>query len=593
MKQIKSIFYLVLITCMAVAFQACDSDDDTTSSGVSAEGVYFPNTNSETIDLSKTDTSFDVPIMRMTAGEAQTVALTVTGATSQYSVPSSVTFAQGETEENITVTFDGNSIEYDSYSEITIAISDEDVTTPYGQSSYTFSVGIPSPWTSLGDCTYSEDCISTFWSTGVTTYTVEIQENDNQPGYYRLVNPYGEVYPYNDPGDWDDSQDWYLEIHAEDPDAVYMYMQETGMDWGYGMITIGSFAGYYMNYGYTLDEMKSEGYTGTLENGIITFPTSTLLISMADYNSGGLYYANTNGGFKVVLPGYTDTDYSVSVAYAGKYTNSSDEDEGVLATISDIGADVESIRLAVVEGSDYSAAYESVRNGNVSSTEVTAEAATVMVPFDGDPTQGTYTLIAVTYDGNGVAQDYDYVLFKYTPASSETWTAISTGDYTYTLFFGSTSSPYVDEGLTLYQSDSDPTRYKIEHWGYDTDFCFTYDSSTGEVLVDDQETGYTHSSYGTVYITDLVDYTGSTSSGESFYQDGTFYFAVIYYVSAGYFAYGYETFTLSGSTSSSTSSSATRAGFAQKSVNATTPKMFWGDKKQMIPSKISFLKRFK
>jgi hypothetical protein len=41
---------------------------------------------------------------------------------------------------------------------------------------------------------------------------------------------------------------------------------------------------------------------GTLENGIITFPERSLLMSMANYEDGAMYYANNNGAFKVVLP---------------------------------------------------------------------------------------------------------------------------------------------------------------------------------------------------------------------------------------------------------------------------------------------------
>ncbi len=580
----------MLVTCMAFTFQACSDDDDTYTSGY-AEGVYFPDSNSESIDISKDATSFDVTIMRVnTSAPAQTVALTATGTDGLYNVPSSVTFEQGQTTANITITYDGSVLEYDSYTEITLTIADESVTTPYGLSSYTFSVGVPSPWTSLGYCTFSEDFLTTFYSTGVTTYQVEIQENDNTPGYYRLVNPFGAAYPWNEDGDWDDSQDWYLEIHAEDPEGVYIEVQEVGMDWGYGMFSVGSLAGYYMAYGYTLDEMKEAGYTGTLVDGVITFPYATLLISMADYNSGGLYYANYNTGFKIVLPGYTDTDYSLSLAYGGKYTNSDDEDAGVLAIISEVGADAESIQLAVVEGNDYEAAVESVKSGNVTTTEVDAAAGTYMIPFDGTPVDGYYTLVAVTYDGDGVAQDYAYVTFKYASSTTtETWTALYTGDYTYSLFLEGD-----DPGLTLYQSDSDPTRYKIEHWFYDVDFCFTYDSSTGEILVDDQETGYVHSSYGTVYVGDLVTYTGSTSMGQSYYDSstGTFYFALIYYVSAGYFGYGYETFTLTGYASDETSA-ATRASAGKKSAKVTSPKKFFGAKRQTAPKANASLKLFK
>ena len=131
-----------------------------------------------------------------------------------------------------------------------------------------------------------------------------------------------------------------------------------------------------------------------------------------------------------------------------------------------------------------------------------------------------------------------------TPPATTSWTLVGTGDFVYTQFFGDEDEPEVDEGLELYQNDDDPTRYRIEKWGAGVNFTFTYDEETGEVLVDDQGTGYTHPNYGSVYVDDLLDYTGSSNNGTSYFEDGVFYFAVIYYVDAGYFGYGYEQFIL-------------------------------------------------
>jgi hypothetical protein len=312
------------------------------------------------------------------------------------------------------------------------------------------------------------------------------------------------------------------------------------------MFSVGSLAGYYMARGQTLAEVKASGYTGTYENGVITFPANTLLIRMATYNNGGLYTANSNGAFRVAMPGVVLADYSLDIAYAGKYTDTKDNIVGVLAQILEVGEDVESVRLAVVEGTDVDAAVEEIKSGNIGFVEVAAKTASVQLPFAAEPVAGKYTIVAVAY-GGGKAQTVASAEFKYTPPSSaETWTARSTGDYVYTVFFGDEDDPETDPDLTLYQSDSDPNRWKIEHWGYDVDFIFTYNKTTGEIMVDDQEVGYVHPSYGTVMVDDLVDYTGSTSRGQSYYEDGVFHFLVIYYVSAGNFGYGYETFTLTG-----------------------------------------------
>ena len=534
-------YSIIALTVIAVPLlTACDDDDDDYSPGEAVSGpqVYFSSDADTDIEVTTEESSFSIPVLRANTSGSVTVPLTISGDEgSIYTIATSVTFSDGESEAEIIGTYDPDDVVYDDIVDITITI-DDDYATPYGNASETFSVGMPAPWESLGNCTFVEDFMTTFYSVGNDPYEVEIEENSVTPGYYRLVNPFGAAYYWNEEGDWDDSQDWYLEIHAEDPDGVYIYCQETGMDWGYGNVVVGSLAGYYMENGNTLDEVKEYGYTGTLVDGIITFPYATLLIKMPDYYDG-YYYANYNSAFMVALPGVVLADYGVSVSYFGQYTDSGDDPAGVIAEVTEIGDDVDYVRVGVVAGTDVDdASIEAITEGTVSYAELTATGQ-VLIPWDETPEDGRYTIVAIAY-ADDEAQETATATFKYSAPSSETWTEIATGDYEYVYFLEG-----IDEGLTLYQSDADATRYKIEHWGYDVDFCFTYDQSTGSVVIDDQETGYEYDSYGMVYVMDLAEYVGDDSYGVSYYEDGVFYFNTYYYVSTGYFGYGYETFTLS------------------------------------------------
>ena len=534
-------YSIIALTVIAVPLlTACDDDDDDYSPGEAVSGpqVYFSSDADTDIEVTTEESSFSIPVLRANTSGSVTVPLTISGDEgSIYTIATSVTFSDGESEAEIIGTYDPDDVVYDDIVDITITI-DDDYATPYGNASETFSVGMPAPWESLGNCTFVEDFMTTFYSVGNDPYEVEIEENSVTPGYYRLVNPFGAAYYWNEEGDWDDSQDWYLEIHAEDPDGVYIYCQETGMDWGYGNVVVGSLAGYYMENGNTLDEVKEYGYTGTLVDGIITFPYATLLIKMPDYYDG-YYYANYNSAFMVALPGVVLADYGVSVSYFGQYTDSGDDPAGVIAEVTEIGDDVDYVRVGVVAGTDVDdASIEAITEGTVSYAELTATGQ-VLIPWDETPEDGRYTIVAIAY-ADDEAQETATATFKYSAPSSETWTEIATGDYEYVYFLEG-----IDEGLTLYQSDADATRYKIEHWGYDVDFCFTYDQSTGSVVIDDQETGYEYDSYGMVYVMDLAEYVGDDSYGVSYYEDGVFYFNTYYYVSTGYFGYGYEKFTLS------------------------------------------------
>lgn len=157
----------------------------------------------------------------------------------------------------------------------------------------------PEVWKSLGMATVTDDYLTTFFSVENVSWEVEIQENLLEPGCYRLVDPYAEAYPNNEPGDWDANVTFYLYIHAEDPNKVYIPVLESSMNWGYGNFIFGSLAGYYIDNG---REDLAEGKYGTLAEGVITFPVKSLLVAMSDYQDGGLYTANSNGAFKVVLP---------------------------------------------------------------------------------------------------------------------------------------------------------------------------------------------------------------------------------------------------------------------------------------------------
>ena len=132
-------------------------------------------------------------------------------------------------------------------------------------------------------------------------------------------------------------------IHAENPNMVYLEPFETGMDWGYGVITIRSLADHYLEGGNALEDIAAAGYCGTLENGEITFPVKGMLISMSRQDDGAWYYGNTGGKFSLLLPGFTKTDYSATAAYVGMFTDASNNSSAVVDFT--LGADVASAIL--------------------------------------------------------------------------------------------------------------------------------------------------------------------------------------------------------------------------------------------------------
>ena len=166
--------------------------------------------------------------------------------------------------------------------------------------------GQEDPWESLGYCRYTDDVIWQLCCENLgnyLTYSVEILEHQDQPGRFRLKNPYGAAYPLNEGTEYPE-EDVFVEINATDPTGVFIEYQSLGCDWGWGSIGfhIYSYAAAFMDQGYTLDQIKAAGYCGTYQDGVITFPVKTLLL---DFGVEDMYYANMNGAFKVDMTNLT------------------------------------------------------------------------------------------------------------------------------------------------------------------------------------------------------------------------------------------------------------------------------------------------
>ena len=186
----------------------------------------------------------------------------------------SSTYAEGE--QHFTVTVPSG-----TYSILAISYDESGRSQKYKYKTFRYFAG--KEWIELGKARYTDDVLAPLFSFDAITYDVEVQESATTPGLFRMKNPYGVTYPYNDPGDWLDG-DFYIEINATDPQAVRISLQEMGVDWGYGACRMSS--------------IPSEGYYGKFENSVITFPTpQSIIIQMG----GNVYKTNFDGRFRLDL----------------------------------------------------------------------------------------------------------------------------------------------------------------------------------------------------------------------------------------------------------------------------------------------------
>ena len=473
-------FGLLLMTSLLMLTACHDENLMRNAGGYGEDGmqVYFSNSLPATVTISAEDGQFIVPLKRMVIEEALTVALTVTQEDgSIYEVPGSVTFEEGSDEAELVITYNPDDVVTGVMEEITLAIEDEALTTQYGATSYTFKVG-ESPWVPYEEverepgmsdedyekafdkanlAIYREDILGPMYGGDCLKYKVYIEKDikaenalkaalaeanpswdedkvaeelkKSGAGYYRLVNPYGEAYEYNEPGDWDDSQDYYLEINAMNPDFVYIPFQYVGVDWGGGELGILDFAYYRLAFsGWTVDQVKSAGYGGTLKNGVITFPASSLLCAFGD---DGFYYGNTNNKFGIALPGYPleIPDCSVTVQHAGTVSLTSG-DYQIVADFA-FGEDVEKAKYIMTDASVSEAEAALMITGDTEAgiepsedaVEITTETTRVYIPVTDE---GEYRVTCVTYDEDGEAQQSGSVVFEFEKGASS-WEDLGVG----------------------------------------------------------------------------------------------------------------------------------------------------------------------
>lgn len=438
--------YFSFMAMLAMMLTACSSDDDYRWASVSGTEVYFSNTLESTVELSADANSFNVPLNRIDASEELTVNLNVTQEEgSILSIPTSVTFAKGEKETTITVNYEPTAIVYGNYEELSIQIADEKLTTPYGAATYTFKAGATA-WMDWGMGFYREDCMTTFFGVDNPIGEVMIQRNVIEEGKYRMVNAYGEAYAYNEPGDWDDSQDYYITIDATDPNYVYVEKSNTGMDWSYGEVSIQSMVSFYLGKGNTLEAIKNEHpeYFGTLKDGVITMPAESMLISMADHKEGGWFVSNANGLFAVALPGSVIADYSAEVSYNGIYTNAA----GEVFAIGNLtlGNDANTVKAVVVENDDDAdEVATAIAAGEIEAIDVNS--GNIALPI-GDLTGELQIVVAVIADN--AVQTVATAKFEYYGGGAEPWTSLGTGYYT------------DDFVVPLYTEEGAPYTYKVE-----------------------------------------------------------------------------------------------------------------------------------
>ena len=126
------------IGAAAVGFTSCNGsehDDYQWAPVPEGQEVYFASGMATNYTLLYEETSFTVPVSRMDKSAASTVTITAVAASentdlSNFDIPTSVSFAAGAENAEITIGYDADAIGPNNTQSINLSISDESALTP-------------------------------------------------------------------------------------------------------------------------------------------------------------------------------------------------------------------------------------------------------------------------------------------------------------------------------------------------------------------------------------------------------------------------------------------------------------------------------
>lgn len=571
--------FLALVAFMGLA--SCSSDDlDVTTPQPTNAQVYFSSLSNSDFLLDENQSSVQLEVKRMKTGGSLTAQINSTDDSGLFNVPSSVTFADGSDTAQLTISFNFSSLESDKSYSIALTIGSE--ASEYGENQKTVTIKY-APWSAWSPLGWS-------YPSGVNNYDswVAAYAKYANGGYEDTsIICSGELPTYGYAQYMSGTYDqpvFYRQSMLDSNKAQlllpdWFYGVDLVIDWNKatGDFTVEKQFTGYVNSSYDENVYVADAYTywhdirGKSEVTKDTYPSSfdaengTFTLNVAYFISLGCF---GSGEEIIQLPGYTKADYSLNISDEGSFQNKKNLGQVFNFTL---GADVASVKYAAffgkLEGEELEEAVDDVKGDEVETT-TTSESGYKVVLVD---EEGDHTLVALGYDGAGNVVNTTTLAFTATaPTGGYTWNPIYVGDYVYTLFFGDKDDPVTDSNLVLFQCNEDPTQFKIEHWGYDTDFVFSMDES-GNIMVETGTTGYVHPTYGEVLISDVVEYTGSEKYGTSYYENGVFNFNLVYFCEQGVFGNGYETFTLTGNAAAKAVARAKAVANAQKQASTATP----------------------
>jgi len=452
MKNIYKIFtYLLILPLFALA---CNQETELEYEPGTAElsnsyGVYFPvqdASGNHTYDP-EMQRSVSVTVARPAdkSTGAITVPYTLTASAEGIFEAGDITFADGQTETKLNVTFDKADVGID-YS-FTLVIDDPAYCYVYGSNptSFNFSVLIVT-WEYILNPKTGEPALFEFtqdyWGETAWAYIKYYEVNGVRTCHTESNGKHVYNEPYEAPGFFGTAED----LGTDGELYFNMYMNEKNSDGNvfveliphpvyinpnYPDTPVYIFDYYYFWTVYQDSLGNSQGITNTwlefAKNYEASYP-----VGYYDGNGGIYFYVRSYGMYGVggwtedaidivgIGEGFTRVDYSLSLEQ--DYTV-----DGVTPIYVEAGVDVKSLKYAVYEGeltaAQVAAKVEAIKDGSEESEtfsdfEIDEEKAVAYGVIGIDPeTTGAYTVAVVAYDAEGKAQNDDFIVVNHIGAA--------------------------------------------------------------------------------------------------------------------------------------------------------------------------------
>ncbi|MBQ2211095.1 MAG: hypothetical protein II404_14240 [Prevotella sp.] len=168
---------------------------------------------------------------------------------------------------------------------VVVSLDAEGTVASIASAAFEYYGGGANPWKSLGIGYFTDNLLTSFFGPDENTaydpqtYEVEILENSDEPGLYRLVNAFQGAAEYMGYSAYYTPTD--IEVNATVADGVYIEAQLTGLS----TYATGTYGGYALQ-SYDFATLYQYGYFGWLEDGVMTFP----VFSVKDKETGEVKY---------------------------------------------------------------------------------------------------------------------------------------------------------------------------------------------------------------------------------------------------------------------------------------------------------------